>query len=179
MVHWAYRLAIGCSLLNPLAGTACCCPSHLCYHCATRCFGGHHFDSCSLYTLRLLGCESRSCRNCRIIASGWCTCSACHFRVIEFSCFDMHPLCLWICFLHPCSVTVFGLIRPISSMKSARRSPCVKASIALSLDTSSTEVLIIHQRCMYEHSVSPDFGVQDMSSSVDAGDIYAHVCSCR
>jgi hypothetical protein len=41
------------------------------------------------------------------------------------------------------SDTVFGLILPISSTRSPRRNPRVKASIALSSETSTAEFLII------------------------------------
>jgi hypothetical protein len=67
------------------------------------------------------------------------------------------------------SATCFGLIHPIYSTRSARRSPIVKASIALSLETSTPEFLIMLQRCMYDRIDSLCFCVQALTSSVDAG----------
>jgi hypothetical protein len=65
--------------------------------------------------------------------------------------------------------TIFGLIRPISLMKSKRRCPIVKASIDRSLETSSAKFFMMLQRCMYERSDSPFFCVQALIFSIDAG----------
>jgi hypothetical protein len=67
------------------------------------------------------------------------------------------------------SATVFGLIRPISLTRSARRNPAVKASIILSSETSTVEFLMMLYHCMYDRSDSLCFCVQALTSSVDVG----------
>jgi hypothetical protein len=67
------------------------------------------------------------------------------------------------------SATVFGLIRPISSTRSARRNPNVKASTALSSESSTAEFFMMLHRCMYDRSDSLCFCVQALTSSVDVG----------
>jgi hypothetical protein len=46
------------------------------------------------------------------------------------------------------SATIVGLVLPISSTRSERRSPAEKASIAHSSETSSAEFLITLHRCI-------------------------------
>jgi hypothetical protein len=73
------------------------------------------------------------------------------------------------------SDTGFSLIRPISSTRSAHRSPIVKASIALSSETSTAEFLIMLHRCMYDQSDSLRWCVQALTSSIDAGCLYVEL----
>jgi hypothetical protein len=70
------------------------------------------------------------------------------------------------------SDTVLGLVLLISSTRSERRRPLEKASIALSLETSSAEFLITLQHCIYERRVSSLFYMHDLTSSSDAGRLY-------
>jgi hypothetical protein len=57
-------------------------------------------------------------------------------------CCGMHPLHPQICLLFPSADTILGLILPISSMRSDRRSPSAKASIARSSETFFVEFLL-------------------------------------
>jgi hypothetical protein len=67
------------------------------------------------------------------------------------------------------SATIFGLMCPISSTRSACCSLTMKSSIALSSKKSTVEFLIILQRCMYDQSDSFCFYVQALTSYVDVG----------
>jgi hypothetical protein len=78
---------------------ACYYPGHLCCHCDTRCFGGHRFDSCSHYTMQLLGCENHSCHNCGFVASGCCICSTCRWSSsLVFIC--VLSMCKSVCYIY-------------------------------------------------------------------------------
>jgi hypothetical protein len=70
------------------------------------------------------------------------------------------------------SDTVFGLILPISSTRSPRRNPSMKASIALLSETSTAEFLIILHLWIYDLSVSLRCYTQALTSSIDAGRMY-------
>jgi hypothetical protein len=70
------------------------------------------------------------------------------------------------------SDTVLGLIRPISSTRSPRRNPSVKASIALSSKTSTAEFLMMLYLWMYDLSVSLRYCTQALTSSIDVGRLY-------
>jgi hypothetical protein len=70
------------------------------------------------------------------------------------------------------SDTVLGLIHPISSTKSPRRNPSVKASIALSSETLTAIFLIMLHLCMYDLSVSLRCCMQALTSSIDVGHLY-------
>jgi hypothetical protein len=70
------------------------------------------------------------------------------------------------------SDTVFGLILPISLTRSPHRSPSVKASSALSSETSTAEFLIMLHLCMYDRSVSLRSCMQALTSSIDVGRLY-------
>jgi hypothetical protein len=85
MVRWACLRVIDGNTLSSLAWTAYCYPNRLCCRCGSRCSGDHVLDCCCPYILRLLGCESCSCRSCKICASGCCTVFgwSCPFVVIR------------------------------------------------------------------------------------------------
>jgi hypothetical protein len=68
--------------------------------------------------------------------------------------------------------TVFGLILPISSTRSPRCNPSVKASIALSSETSTADFLIMLHLWIYDLSVSLRCCMQALTSSIDAGRLY-------
>jgi hypothetical protein len=64
------------------------------------------------------------------------------------------------------SDTVLGLVLPITSTKSERRSLSTKASIAHSLETSSAKFFIMLHHCIYERNDSPPFCVLLQSTLV-------------
>jgi hypothetical protein len=76
------------------------------------------------------------------------------------------------------SDTILGLVLPNSSMRSERRRPDAKASIALSSETSSAVFFIVLHRCIYERKDSPFFCIQDLTSSIDAGRLYVEQKFC-
>jgi hypothetical protein len=67
---------------------------------------------------------------------------------------------------------VFGLILPISLTRSPRRNPSVKASIALSSETSTAKFLIMLHLWIYDLSASLRCCTQALNSSIDAGRLY-------
>jgi hypothetical protein len=105
----------------------------LCFHSLTRSF--YHIP-------RLSDFAFRGCRHCSIFAFA---CLFCRLLVnVPFCCYT-HLLHRRICWLLP---LVLGFVLPTSSTRSERRSLAEKASIALSLETSSVEFLMTLQRCM-------------------------------
>jgi hypothetical protein len=68
--------------------------------------------------------------------------------------------------------TVIGLICPISSTRSPHHNPSVKASIALSSETSTADFLIMLHLCMYNLIVSLRCWMQALTSSIDVVRLY-------
>jgi hypothetical protein len=105
---------------------------------------GHLLDNYYLYILRLLDCGSRSCHSCGIFSFDCCIYFPYRLLVIASSCYYTRLRHLRICLLCPFNPkTVLGLILPISSTRSPRRNPSVKASIARSSKTSTAEFLMM------------------------------------
>jgi hypothetical protein len=70
------------------------------------------------------------------------------------------------------SNTIFILILPISSTRSPRRNPSVKAFIALSSETLTAEFLIMLHLWIYDLSVLLRCYTQALTSFIDAGRLY-------
>jgi hypothetical protein len=70
------------------------------------------------------------------------------------------------------SDTVLGLILPISSTRSPRRNPSVKALIALSSETSTAEFSMMLHLWIYDLSVSLCCCTHALTSSIDVGHLY-------
>jgi hypothetical protein len=100
-VHLAYPLVMGCTLWVLLSGIFCCSRSLLFHNYGIPSFCGRFLDNHYLCTPRLLGCGSRSCRNCGISSFGHRIYFLCRLLVIVFICCCTHLRHLQIYLLCP------------------------------------------------------------------------------
>jgi hypothetical protein len=105
IVHLAYLLAMGCTLWILLSKTFC---SLLFRSYDIPSFYGRYIGSYCPCTLRLLGCESHSCRNCGISSFGLHICFLYHPLAIMSVCCCTHLLHLQICLLYPLDLILFS-----------------------------------------------------------------------
>jgi hypothetical protein len=105
MVSLAYLQVMGCSLWILLSETFYSLPFR---SCDILSFYGRSLDSYYLCTLRLLGCEVHSCRNCGISSFDLHICFLYHPLAIMFVCCCMHLLHLQICLLYPLNLILFS-----------------------------------------------------------------------